>query len=67
MSGNSQQSDEEDDEKAEPTPVAVPPEQRFLAKVDGFLQLGKIPESGTVLRADLAKALRVYITERWSE
>ena len=63
VSGNSPQSDEEDEGKAEPTPEAVLPEDWFLVKVDGFLQLGQIPESGTVRRADLARALCFYVTE----
>ena len=63
MSGNLPQSDEEDEGKAEPTPGALLPGDWLLVKVDRFLQLGQIPESGTGCRADLARALCLYVTE----
>ena len=46
----------------------VPPEDRFLQQDDeGFWKLGPLPDVGTVLRVDLANAMHIYVTQKWSE
>lgn len=56
-------------EAAEPVVAKVlTAEGRFLQlDSEGFLELQPLPDQGTVLRVDLAKAMHSYVSQKWSE
>ena len=65
LKGIEEEDANDDDPDVVSVSEAVPPEEHFLRRDDqGLWMLGPFPESG--LRADHAKALRVYITQMWS-
>lgn len=62
---------EEEEEGGDRIPIApdiVSAEVRFLRQDSGgFWELGPLPDQGTVLRVELAKAMSSFMTEKWSK